>query len=1063
MKRKFAKTLYCTAALSLSMATLASAQVVINEVMYDQDGGDAGEYVELYNAGGGLVDISGYVVELVNGSNGTSYNTITVPAATNLAAGGYYVIGNAATIDPAWGGGTVDQDVNLNNGIQNGAPDAVVLYDSGAVRLDSFNYEGDGSFGVGALTADATAEGGFGRVVSRVITNTTNNVAAGRLPNGVDTDSNLADFASILASPGAANADSITLPFSDSFTGAPDLAWLWGFVATRSVDGLTTLGVASTDGGDVLEVVDTTGGGDTAFLPASLGLVNVEGEIWIPADSPDPWSQGIGVADRNNPNWFSGFTGNGMENGYYLEYQNGTVSGLKGISGVSTPVARLIAVSSEPTINAGSIAGATALVLGNTADVNKGAWNSFQVFFDQGGDRLYASINGSLIYDGSVPTDEVHSTDGGIVVGFREAHAGTPVAGEGAYVDGLVLNTTAPAATTASSVVTVNADDASPNNITTFNSLQQAINSFQIAGVASVNGGVTTDGAGVGVNSATPDPHVINIITTSAIDEVVRIDERVGALGYAVLGSALTVNGPGAVAAGAPVAPSAASNALVLLQDETGIVDDDGLELRTDVDVTFNNVTFAPSPTAAPGDDMVTIDRVTAANLGAANTIAFTGCVFTSLDAGNLPVVSDKLGALVDNVANIATPTAAMDKLIAFFPDAGESMHLAITDCVISHSADNDGYLDLVPFYAAGDGSTTTITSSVISYNGIASSRYGIQASGSNDLSVFTITGSNVGDGPIAGLGGPTVILGNPRGLQSFYGSGNGQLNIDNTIVANNTVRQISTDAEIDLTLANSLVYGPVPLVLTNGPGTVLPTTITESTIVRVGGSALLGDDLGVTQPINITDSVLASSDGSVPLGAFSAGDIQVNLDFTGYGAFGISAGLANVTPTGNVFQADPVFVSTDPTSADFLDVQNTDYATANSVAGPLAGGADYVGGVAPAAVALVSGPVDLGMVDTGLTADDTTTVSFTNTGGANGYVNLAISGVDAAEFSSTPTGDTLVAAGGIPVTVTFAPVTTGVKSASLDVTGDAAGSVSLAGEGVTPSAVGDWMVLEDM
>lgn len=610
-----------------------------------------------------------------------------------------------------------------------------------------------------------------------------------------------------------------------------------------------------------------------------------------------------------------------------------------------------------------------------------------------------------------------------------------------------------------SSTVTVDVNDASPDNVTTFNSLMAAINSFQTSGAANVNGGITTDGSGVGVNSAEAGPHTINIATNDAIDEIMRIDDRAGAIGHAVHGTPLVINGPGAVGSVA-VAPSLADNALLFCQDETGIADDDGFEIRSDIDITFNNITFVPSPTAPAGDELISIDRSSAATTATANTITFNSCVITTLDALNVPVVSDKLGALVDNTANIATPGTAMDKGVAFFPDAGESMNVVFNDSIISHTADNDGFLDLGPNYAAGDGANITFASSIISYNGVSGSRYGIQMSGSDENQTLTITGSNVAQGPIAGLGGPSVLLGNPRAIQSFYGPENGQLNIDNTIIANNSMRQLSLDAEVQLTMDNSLVYGPVPFVITNN-ATNVAKNITNSTIVAVGGSVLIGDDATSGAAINFTDSVLASSDGTAPLGGFGAADATVNLNFVGVGAIS-SGALTNLNEVSGVFGGDPGFVSVDPTSADFLDVQNTDYAGADSVAGDLGGGADYVGGAAPASVSINSAAINFGAVDTANTSDDTTSVSLDNSGGVGGYVSLAVSGTDAAEFSTAPAGVAIVpASGSLPVTVTFAPLTVGAKTAQIDITGGAAGTVALDGIGQSAS-VSDWNMLDN-
>ena len=431
----------------LAAAMSANAAVVINEFLYDPAGTDTGEYIELYNNGAAPVDISGWTVNPVNGAGGAAYSIITIPAATNLAAGDYYVIGSAATINASYPG-VVDQDFSLNNILQNGAPDAIVLRDAGAVKVDAVNYEADGAFTLaGPFETEARSEGGVGRTVSRLITDTTQAVTTGRLPNGVDTDSNEADFANIAATPGAANVDSVTLPFTDSFS-TVDPAWRYSFITTRVVDptAVNKPGVVSPDGGNVMEVGDSTGGGDTIFLPAALSTINVEGYIWIPPDDAlAPWSIGVGIGERNNCNWFSPTVGNGMENGYYLEYENGPVTGNKAcLPGAGSAAARLIAVNSTPTLNTNATTASVGTVLGTTTSVNKGAWNTFRIGMTTG--RVYASINGTVIYDGVQVAGS--STDGGVILGFRESHTGNPdpAKAEFLYLDGLAVNTNLPAA-----------------------------------------------------------------------------------------------------------------------------------------------------------------------------------------------------------------------------------------------------------------------------------------------------------------------------------------------------------------------------------------------------------------------------------------------------------------------------------------------------------------------------------------------------------------------------------------------------------------------------------------
>lgn len=104
-------------------ANAGSFSARINEFHYDNYGSDVGEFVEVrVNAGG---DASGLLVELMNGNNGAVYTTLDIASATMTSDGvwDYYVFDLPA------------------NGIQNGAPDGIVLSNAGEV-IEFLSYEG---------------------------------------------------------------------------------------------------------------------------------------------------------------------------------------------------------------------------------------------------------------------------------------------------------------------------------------------------------------------------------------------------------------------------------------------------------------------------------------------------------------------------------------------------------------------------------------------------------------------------------------------------------------------------------------------------------------------------------------------------------------------------------------------------------------------------------------------------------------------------------------------------------------------------------------------------------
>ena len=104
--------------------TYAATAVFINEIHYDNAGGDTGEAVEI--AGPAGTDLSSWTLVLYNGSNGTAYATLGL--STTLA-------------DQSDGYGF--EVVNLpTNGIQNGGPDGMALIDDLGTVVQFLSYEG---------------------------------------------------------------------------------------------------------------------------------------------------------------------------------------------------------------------------------------------------------------------------------------------------------------------------------------------------------------------------------------------------------------------------------------------------------------------------------------------------------------------------------------------------------------------------------------------------------------------------------------------------------------------------------------------------------------------------------------------------------------------------------------------------------------------------------------------------------------------------------------------------------------------------------------------------------
>ncbi len=246
-----------------AFASPAAADLVINEIDYDQPSTDASEFIEIKNIDASSLSLDGYSLELVNGSGGGSvvYKTVVLPNVT-LAAGDYFVVcANAANTD------NCDLDVSPNtNLIQNGAPDAVALLFGGAV-VDSVSYEGD--------TGGGYTEGSGAGLTDL---STTELVGISRFPDGVDTDVNNVDLSLRCATPGTAN---VAANSACAATGPPTLVIneidydQAGTDAAEFVEIVNTgTSAVSLDGVD-LELVNGTGGGATVYNTIALPAVNL--------------------------------------------------------------------------------------------------------------------------------------------------------------------------------------------------------------------------------------------------------------------------------------------------------------------------------------------------------------------------------------------------------------------------------------------------------------------------------------------------------------------------------------------------------------------------------------------------------------------------------------------------------------------------------------------------------------------------------------------------------------------------------------------------------------------
>jgi hypothetical protein len=171
-----------------------SPGIVLNEVDYDQPGTDGAEFIELKNTEGFAVNLSGYYVELINGGTGLAYDRIWLPD-MDIAAGDYFVM----CADPlSTDNCDLDLSAHLNLaglpfGIDDGAPDAIALYDLFGTMVDVVSYEGEVAGFVEGSAAGVADDG------------TQDIHGISRYPDGSDTDDNATDFRARCITPGEPN------------------------------------------------------------------------------------------------------------------------------------------------------------------------------------------------------------------------------------------------------------------------------------------------------------------------------------------------------------------------------------------------------------------------------------------------------------------------------------------------------------------------------------------------------------------------------------------------------------------------------------------------------------------------------------------------------------------------------------------------------------------------------------------------------------------------------------------------------------------------------------------
>lgn len=165
--------------------------LVINEIFYDRTGTDTGCFIELRGEPG--LDLTGYSLHFVDGATGGEY-AAPLDLTGTIGASGYFVVAQDGFVPiPANAGALIDARADLGDG-----PDNLVLA-FGADTVDALGY---GTFAAGdTFVGEGQAEPGAVPPVDPAAPQ----VALARVPDGVDTESNAADFKAQTPTPGASN------------------------------------------------------------------------------------------------------------------------------------------------------------------------------------------------------------------------------------------------------------------------------------------------------------------------------------------------------------------------------------------------------------------------------------------------------------------------------------------------------------------------------------------------------------------------------------------------------------------------------------------------------------------------------------------------------------------------------------------------------------------------------------------------------------------------------------------------------------------------------------------
>jgi hypothetical protein len=411
-----------------------SQNYVINEFSY---GISTQEFIEIYGPAGALPN--GMQLRLFDTFTTQSiFTTINLTGTIiNSDSGyGYWVVGDTAVanVNQYFGksGGnmptTQPSAIQLYNATNGNVYDSVVYQAFGGLRdLIRQQTLGVTQNGYAWIGENASGSNSMGQCYSM-----------GRYPDGSNTWVNETDFSFMPATPGKSNGGTVSVGASFNFSTAP--AYAFQTYQPVTVINPTSVGLPySPDSGNAWRCSDPTGGGTIGVVgDASLGYGNtgysVSGYIYLPLSTDTPQANAVGICGSQGSNFFtptkSTLDKTGYESGYWLIYENRTVSGSTILNDglADHPGTFYFEYAHNNNMDTTKIL-LLASVSTTSTGITGGAWTSFNLSISPGTNDLTAQINGVTVYSGSIPTNG--PTSGAFQVGFRENYYPLPTSTQG--------------------------------------------------------------------------------------------------------------------------------------------------------------------------------------------------------------------------------------------------------------------------------------------------------------------------------------------------------------------------------------------------------------------------------------------------------------------------------------------------------------------------------------------------------------------------------------------------------------------------------------------------------